>query len=67
MVDSDTVDIEKSNITSGNTNKEIAFARKAAIQFLQEVGMNKGQRVHMAAKAIESKNDSSEGIRTPSW
>ena len=51
---SDIIDIETSNITSGNTNKETALARKAAIQFLQEAGMNKGQRVYMAANAIES-------------
>ena len=55
MVDSDIVDIETSNITSGNTNKETAFVRKAAIQFLQEVGMYEGQRVDMAVKAIEAK------------
>ena len=48
--------IETSNITSGNTNKEIAFAREAAIQFLQEVGMNQGQRADMAVKAIEATN-----------
>ena len=41
--DSDIIVIETSNITSGNTNKEIALARKAAIQFLQEVGMSKAQ------------------------
>ena len=53
--DLDTIEIEASNITSGNTNKEIAFARKAAIQFLQEVGMNEGQRADMAIKAKKVK------------
>ena len=52
---SDTIVIETSNITSGNTNKEIALARKAAIQFLQEVGMSKAQRSDMATKAFEAK------------
>ena len=54
LTDCDTIDIETSNITSGDTNKETAFARKAAIQFLQEVGVNEGQRVDMAVKAIEA-------------
>ena len=65
MDDCDIIDIETSNITSGNTNKEIAFARKAAVQFLQEVGMNKGQRVDMAAKAIESKKRFIGGTNGP--
>ena len=54
-VEWDIIDIETSNITSGNTNKETAFAREAAIQFLQEVVMNEGQRADMAVKAKEAK------------
>ena len=64
--DWDTIFIETSNITSGNTNKEIAFAREGAIQFLQEVGMNEGQRADMAIKAKEAKGNSLEDRRTRS-
>ena len=49
--DREFIEIETSNITSCNTNKEIALARTADIQFLQGVGMNKGQRADMAVKA----------------
>ena len=60
-----TIVSESSNITSGNTNWFTALARKAAVQFVQEICLTKEQITLRTNEAKEAKKDFIGGATDP--